>query len=253
MNNIYMSLLLSLIAGLSTVIGSLLIFIKIKRIGEFITFSLSFSIGIMTLISIFDLIPSSVPIIINKYYYLYGIPICILTFLLGYLSISKINKKIDKSNNKSSLYRIGIVSMISLMLHNFPEGMAVFMGAYTNISIGIKLCIAIMLHNIPEGIAIAVPLYYSGVGKRKTFLYTLFSGLTEPLGALLTYLLFKNYINDIFLSFVLLFVAGLMISLSINDMLKEALSYNKTKYIYIGIPIILFCYSISPTHIIFKK
>lgn len=235
MNNIYMSLLLSLIAGLSTVIGSLLIFIKIKRIGEFITFSLSFSIGIMTLISIFDLIPSSIPIIINKYYYLYGIPICILTFLLGYLSISKINKKIDKSNNKSSLYRIGIVSMISLMLHNFPEGMAVFMGAYTNISIGIKLCIAIMLHNIPEGIAIAVPLYYSGVGKRKTFLYTLFSGLTEPLGALLTYLLFKNYINYIFLSFVLLFVAGLMISLSINDMLKEALSYNKTKYIYIGI------------------
>lgn len=235
MNNIYMPLLLSLIAGLSTVIGSLLIFIKIKRIGEFITFSLSFSIGIMTLISIFDLIPSSVPIIINKYYYLYGIPICILTFLLGYLSISKINKKIDKSNNKSSLYKIGIVSMISLMLHNFPEGMAVFMGAYTNISIGIKLCIAIMLHNIPEGIAIAVPLYYSGVGKRKTFLYTLFSELTEPLGALLTYLLFKNYINDIFLSFVLLFVAGLMISLSINDMLKEALSYNKTKYIYIGI------------------
>lgn len=235
MNNIYMPLLLSLIAGLSTVIGSLLIFIKIKRIGEFITFSLSFSIGIMTLISIFDLIPSSVPIIINKYYYLYGIPIYILTFLLGYLSISKINKKIDKSNNKSSLYKIGIVSMISLMLHNFPEGMAVFMGAYTNISIGIKLCIAIMLHNIPEGIAIAVPLYYSGVGKRKTFLYTLFSGLTEPLGALLTYLLFKNYINDIFLSFVLLFVAGLMISLSINDMLKEALSYNKTKYIYIGI------------------
>ena len=235
MNNIYMPLLLSLIAGLSTVIGSLLIFIKIKRIGEFITFSLSFSIGIMTLISIFDLIPSSVPIIINKYYYLYGIPICILTFLLGYLSISKINKKIDKSNNKSPLYRIGIASMISLMLHNFPEGMAVFMGAYTNISIGIKLCIAIMLHNIPEGIAIAVPLYYSGVGKRKTFLYTLFSGLTEPLGALLTYLLFKNYINDIFLSFVLLFVAGLMISLSINDMLKEALSYNKTRYIYIGI------------------
>ncbi|UKI58909.1 MAG: ZIP family metal transporter [Clostridium sp.] len=91
------------------------------------------------------------------------------------------------------------------MLHNFPEGMAVFMGAYTNISIGIKLCIAIMLHNIPEGIAIAVPLYYSGVGKRKTFLYTLFSGLTEPLGALLTYLLFKNYINDIFF-FLLVFI-----------------------------------------------
>lgn len=129
MNNIYIPLLLSLIAGISTIIGSLLIFIKIKRIGEFITFSLSFSLGIMFLISIFDLIPSSVPVLIGKYNYLYGIPICILTFLLGYLSINKINKKIEKSTNKSSLYKIGVLSMISLMLHNLPEGMAVFIGA----------------------------------------------------------------------------------------------------------------------------
>lgn len=240
MNNIYIPLLLSLIAGISTIIGSLLIFIKIKRIGEFITFSLSFSLGIMFLISIFDLIPSSVPVLIGKYNYLYGIPICILTFLLGYLSINKINKKIEKSTNKSSLYKIGVLSMISLMLHNFPEGMAVFIGAYTNINIGIRLCIAIMLHNIPEGIAISIPLYYSGVGKKKTFLYTLFSGLSEPLGALLAYLLFKNFINNIFLAFILLFVAGLMVSLSINDMLKEAINYNKTKYIFIGI--ILSCF-----------
>lgn len=235
MENVYIPLLLSLIAGISTVIGSLLIFIKIKRIGEFIVFSLSFSLGIMFLISIFDLIPSSLPVIINNYGYFYGIIISLLTFLLGYLSISKINNKIENKSDKNSLYKIGILSMISLMLHNFPEGIAVFISAYTNVSIGIRLCIAIMLHNIPEGVAIAVPLYYSGVGKSKTFFYTLISGLTEPLGALLTYLLFKKYINDIFLGFVLLFVAGLMISLSLNDMLKEAISYNKNKYILIGI------------------
>ncbi len=152
MNEIYIPLSLSLIAGISTIIGSLLIFIKIKRIGEFITFSLSFSLGIMFLISIFDLLPSSLPVLLNKYGYFYGIIICILTFLLGYLSINKINKKIEKNcNNNSSLYKIGILSMISLMLHNFPEGIAVFIGAYTNISIGVKLCAAIMLHNIPEG------------------------------------------------------------------------------------------------------
>lgn len=235
MENVYIPLLLSLIAGISTVIGSLLIFIKIKRIGEFIVFSLSFSLGIMFLISIFDLVPSSLPVIINNYGYFYGIIISLLTFLLGYLSISKINNRIENKSNKNSLYKIGILSMISLMLHNFPEGIAVFISAYTNVSIGIRLCIAIMLHNIPEGVAIAVPLYYSGVGKSKTFFYTLISGLTEPLGALLTYLLFKKYINDIFLGFVLLFVAGLMISLSLNDMLKEAISYNKNKYILIGI------------------
>ena len=211
MNEIYIPLLLSLIAGISTVIGSLLIFIKIKRIGEFITFSLSFSLGIMFLISMFDLLPSSLPVLLNKYGYFYGIIICILTFMLGYLSIDKINKKIENNNNKSSLYKIGVLSMISLMLHNFPEG-----------------------------IAISIPLYYSGVGKKRTILYTLISGLTEPLGALLAYLLFKNFINNIFLAFILLFVAGLMISLSINDMLKEAMSYNKTKYIFIGI--ILSCF-----------
>ena len=234
-------LLLSFIAGVSTVLGSIFILFKIKKVGEFIVFSLSFSLGIMTLISLFDLIPSSYPVIVNNYGFIYGVIIFILTFLLGFQSVKLINDKIK--DNNSSLYKIGILSMISLVLHNFPEGIAVFIGALTSTSIGIKLCIAIMLHNIPEGIAIAVPLYYSGVGKRKTFLYTLFSGLTEPLGALLTYLLFKNYINDIFLSFVLLFVAGLMISLSINDMLKEALSYNKLKYMYIGI--LLSCFFIA--------
>ena len=231
-------LLLSFIAGVSTVLGSIFILFKIKKVGEFIVFSLSFSLGIMTLISLFDLIPSSYPVIVNNYGFIYGVIIFILTFLLGFQSVKLINDKIK--DNNSSLYKIGILSMISLVLHNFPEGIAVFIGALTSTSIGIKLCIAIMLHNIPEGIAISIPLYYSGVGKKRTILYTLISGLTEPLGALLTYLLFKNFINNIFLAFVLLFVAGLMISLSINDMLKEAMSYNKTKYIFIGI--ILSCF-----------
>ena len=124
--------------------------------------------------------------------------------------------------------------MISLMFHNFPEGIAVFMGAYTNIHLGLKLCLAIMLHNIPEGIAISIPLYYSGVGKKKTCLYTLLSGLSEPVGALLAYVLLKNFINDIFLAFVLIFVAGLMISLSLNDILREVKNYRDNKHMIIG-------------------
>lgn len=233
MNELFIPLLLSFIAGISTVIGSFLIFIKIKRIGEFISLTLSFSLGIMIIISLFDLIPNSLINLLNNYGFIYGIIIFILTFLLGYLSIYKINNiKINKDN---SLYKIGIFSMISLILHNIPEGIAVFITTYTNINIGIRLCIAIMLHNIPEGIAISVPLYYSGVSKVKTILYTLLSGLSEPVGALIIYLLFKRFINDIFLSFILSFVSGLMISLSINDILKEVISYNKYKYIILGI------------------
>lgn len=239
MNDLF-PLLLSFIAGISTVLGSFFILFKIKKVGEFVVFSLSFSLGIMTLISFFDLIPSSYPVIINNYGMLYGIIIFILIFLLGYQSIKLINDRIK--DNDSSLYKIGILSMISLVLHNFPEGIAVFIGALSNTSIGIKLCIAIMLHNIPEGIAISVPLYYSGVEKKRVFVYTLLSGLSEPIGALLAYFILKNFINELFLSMVLVFVSGLMISLALNDILKEVKRYNKIKYMIYGlfVSIILF-------------
>ncbi len=227
------ALLLSFIAGISTIIGGLLIFVQFKKINNFIVFSLSFSLLIMSLISIFDLIPSSFISLKNEYGVGYSLIISFLIFSLGYLSIEKINNKI-KNNNNSSLYKIGVLSMISLILHNFPEGMAVFILGYTDISLGIKLCLAIMLHNIPEGIAIAIPLYYSGVGIKKTLIYTLLSGLSEPIGALITYLLLKDFISSVFLSFILLFVAGLMISLSLNDILKEVRTYKNNKYMILG-------------------
>lgn len=240
MNDLF-PLLLSFIAGISTVLGSLFILFRIKKVGEFVVFSLSFSLGIMTLISLFDLIPSSYPVIINNYGFIYGIIIFILVFLLGYQSVKLINDRIK--DNDSSLYKIGILSMISLVLHNFPEGIAVFIGALTNTSIGIKLCIAIMLHNIPEGIAISVPLYYSGVEKKKVFMYTLLSGLSEPVGALLAYVILNDFINEVFLSVVLVFVSGLMISLSLNDILREIKKYNKFKYMIYGLLIsfVVFC------------
>lgn len=239
MNDIF-PLILSFIAGISTIIGTIFIFLNVRKVGEFIVFSLSFSLGIMVLISLFDLIPSSYIVIINNYGFIYGIIIFILVFLLGFQSVKLINDKIK--SNSSSLYKIGILSLISLVLHNFPEGIAVFMGAVTNRSIGIKLCLAIMLHNIPEGIAISVPLYYGGISKTKTFIYTLLSGLSEVVGALLAYFILKDFINEVVLSYVLVFVSGLMISLSINDMLKEVIKYKRIKYMFYGIisSIILF-------------
>ena len=225
-------LLLSLISGLSTILGSIVIFFKIKKVGEFITFSLSLSMIIMIIISIFELIPQSLANIIEKYNYFYGITISILIFLLGYQSIYFINKRINSNN---SLYKIGILNLICLFLHNFPEGIAVFISAYNNIKIGIKLCFAIIIHNIPEGMIISVPLYYSGYSRGRVVLYTLISSLAEPLGALLSFLFLRKVISNLSISYILLFVSGLMISLAINDLLKEIISYNKKKYIILGI------------------
>ena len=224
-------LLLSFISGISTLLGSVFIFIKIRRVEEFNTFFLSLSMTIMVLISIFDLLPNSIIKLINNYKIFYGLILISLTFILGYLTIYVIEKKI---NSDSNLYKIGILSFISLIIHNFPEGIAVFISAYNNIHIGYKMCIAIMLHNIPEGISISLPLYYSGIKKRRVVLLTLISGLSEPIGALLSYFFLKEYINELLLSFILIFVSGLMISLSINEIYKE-IKYNNKKYIFSGI------------------
>lgn len=227
-------LLLSTVAGISTLLGCVFIFIKVKKVNEFITFCLAFSFIIMISISIFDLLPESVYTLYINYKGVLGLIIAFLVFVLGNISIRLLNSNIH-SNNSSNLYRVGILSMISLLLHNIPEGIAVFMSAYANINIGLKICIAIMLHNIPEGIVISVPLYHSGVDKKKVILYTFASGIIEPMGGLLGFILLRNIMNEVILSYILIFVAGLMINLAMNDILKECLSYNKKKYLISGI------------------
>ena len=228
-------IILSLLAGLSTIFGSFLVFIKTKKVNEMIVFCLSFSMMIMIIISIFELIPKSFTGLINNYGIVFGLIISILVFIFGYLSIDRINSFVNKKNKSSNLYKIGILSMISLLIHNFPEGIIVFISAYTNINIGIKMCIAIMLHNIPEGIAISIPLFYSGKSRGEVIKYTLISGLAEPLGAILSYIFIKDYINDTLLSFILMFTGGLMIGLSINEILKEIIKYKKNDYLFVGV------------------
>ena len=235
---IFGPLLISTIAGLSTVLGGLIVYLKIKKVEEFITFCLSFSLSVMIMLSIIELIPDSSFVITQNYGYLLGFIILITVFLIGMVLVNLINKRIDKVKSSSSnkdLYRVGVLSMIALMLHNFPEGIATFMSAYKNIYLGINLGLAIMMHNIPEGISISVPIYYSTGSKKKGVVYSLISGLAEPLGAILTFILFKNFINDITLSIVLILVAGIMITLSINKLLPEALKYNKKKNMIMGL------------------
>ena len=140
-----------------------------------------------------------------------------------------------------SLQKLGIISMIILAIHNFPEGIATFMTSCKDINLGISLAIAIMMHNIPEGILIAVPLFYSSNKKGRSILYTLISGLAEPLGAILAYILLKDYINSALISYILIFVAGIMIYMSINNIFPEIKKYkiNKINYIIFILGLIL--------------
>ena len=227
--------LISTLAGMSTLLGGIIIFFKIdkNKINKFITFCLSFSIAIMIGISITDLIPSSLFTILLEYKITKALITIFLSLTLGSISVFIINKLIKDNND--SLYKLGILSMIALLLHNFPEGIATFIGSVQDINLGLKLSLAIMFHNIPEGISIAVPIYYATKSKKKALTTTLLSGLAEPMGALIAYLFLKNYITNTMISIVLLFVAGIMITLSIEEMLPKALSYKENKHIYLGL------------------
>ena len=220
MNNLFLCLTITLLSGLSTIIGSFIILFKSKNEYKLIKISLLISAIIMAYISIFDLIPESFTYI-NKLYSF--IPTVILIFIyniFGGLLVYTINKK-SKIDNK--LYKIGIISMIALILHNIPEGIITFISSYKNIKIGVRLSLSIAIHNIPEGIAISLPIYYGTGSRKKAFYHTLIAALSEPLGGLFSYLLL-NKINDYLFGIILSFTAGIMLYLSFFD-----IKYHKIK------------------------
>lgn len=236
------ALLISTLAGISTLIGYLIIYFKIQKkdINSFISFCLGISISVMIGISILDLIPASFLFFNTHYSTLASFLYIIIFLLIGILIVNIINRLLK---NDHSLFNIGILSMISLIIHNFPEGIATFMSSLHNTSLGIKLAIAIVFHNIPEGISIAVPIYYATNSKKKAFYYTLLSSLAEPAGAIITYAFFHKYFNNYILHLILLLVAGIMISLAINHILPKSISYKceyKLMYgILLGILIVI--------------
>lgn len=237
MINTLIPLLVSTIAGLSTLIGATLIFFKIdkNKYNKFITFCLAFSIAIMIGISVFDLIPES----FFQYFSVYGmsksIILLIVAFLISYIFITILSMLIKRETKKDDLYRLGILNMIVLIFHNMPEGIATFLSSYQDLSLGIKLALAIMLHNIPEGISIAVPIYYATGSKKLAFCNAFISGMAEPLGAILAFIFLKNYISEMMISIILIIVAGLMITLSIQELLPESLKYKENKALYLGL------------------
>lgn len=230
--NLLWAFLLSSIAGFSTMLGCLGILIPVKKKDEFITFSLSLSLSVMLMISLFDLIPSSLPSLGNNI--LLSILKFIIFFLLGVILTNLLNKLIEKQKDKTNLYKLGILNFIVLIMHNLPEGILTFMSTYQDFNLGLSLCLAITLHNIPEGISIAVPIYYATGNIKEAIKCTFLSAIAEPLGAFLAFIILKNYITEEMISMFLILVAGIMITLSINKMLPEAIEYNKKKPLYLG-------------------
>lgn len=231
MNNIIIPLITSFIAGSGTILGSLLVFIPKFKKEAYISLFLTFSAIIMIYISISDLIPTSVRYIINNYNIPNSLLWIMIPFILGYIIVHILNNKIEEGSN---LKKISIISFIALVLHNFPEGIATMMTLMFDRQIGYHLALSILFHNIPEGIILSLPVTNVTHSPLKGVGVSTIAALSEPLGAILCYLFLKKYINKIFLAIVLLFVAGLMISLSINNIYKYLLNTKNKKFMLYG-------------------
>jgi len=251
-NNILLAFLLTLIAGLSTGIGSFLAFFTKRTNTGFLSLALGFSAGVMIYVSMIEIFPKAEESLTVVFGDNLGAIYTVVAFFLGILLIGIIDKLIPSFENphelsevedidqiakemkqetftfdKDKMHRLGLFTALALTIHNFPEGLATFMAVLHDPALGIAITVAIALHNIPEGIAVSVPIYYATGSKKKAFKYSFLSGLAEPLGAVIGYLILMPFLNDGVFGFVFAMVGGIMVYISVDELLPSAQKYGK--------------------------
>lgn len=236
-NEIIVPFLLTLIAGLSTLIGSFIFLSNIFSQKKFISFFLGLSAGVMIYLSFIELLPYSIKNLgffsSNLIFFIGIIVMALIDFLIPHHYIErKISTKYKINDRK--LISTGFIVTLGIIIHNFPEGMAVFLSSLTDLRLGILLTLAIAIHNIPEGIAVAAPIYHATLNKGKAIKYAFISGMAEPLGAIFAYILLKPYLNSNIISYVFAVVAGIMVYISFDELLPACFKDNQGHQAIIG-------------------
>ena len=256
MNGVLTALLMTLIAGAATGIGGMLVLFKMKLSSNVLAGALGLSAGVMIFISLAELYPEAQTKILESGTLPHGEAWVLMAFFIGMGVITLIDFLVPEYENpheasglsldtrtaavgvlehtgsEKALHRLGIMSAIAIAIHNFPEGIATFIGALNDPQMGAGITFAISIHNIPEGIAVAIPIYYATKSKGKALLYATLSGMSEVIGALLCWavtLLFGVNITGegpVF-PLILAAVAGIMIYISLDELLPTAEKYGK--------------------------
>lgn len=230
------ALIMSFLAGMSTMIGALIIFITKKKSEKLVTISLGFAGGVMISVSFTDLLPNAV-ILLEKYGgYKFGVISQVIFLILGVIMASLLDKFVPHESQPETdekkhenLFKVGFVSTMAIGLHNFPEGIATFMAGYDNLGLGLSIAVAIAMHNIPEGISVAMPIYFATDDRKRAIKYTFFSGIAEPIGAFLAFLVLKPYINDLTLGIIFAMISGIMLYIAIEELLPSSKQYGYGK------------------------
>jgi zinc transporter, ZIP family len=232
--------LLTLFAGLSTGLGTIFAFNKKIKQETLLSFALGLSAGVMIYVSFVEIFPKAYDALSSNFESELAYIYTTLAFFFGMGIIALIDYLIPDQENphefiedqsgkgkKKKLMRLGMFSALAIAIHNFPEGLATFIGALEDPTLGISIAIAIAIHNIPEGIAVAVPIYHATGSKKKAVLFTLLSGLAEPLGAIIGYVLLRSIFTETTFGLLFASVAGIMVYISLDELLPAAEKYGK--------------------------
>ncbi len=243
LNTVLFGLGLTLVAGLSTGIGSCLAFFSNRSDTRFLAFSLGFSGGVMIYISFVEMLASAHTHLVEEFGKPHGGIYATAAFFIGIGVALVIDRLIPEAENphevkkveemthpsekvkNEKLMRSGLLFALALGLHNFPEGVATFAAALTEPATGISIAIAVAIHNIPEGITVSVPIYYATQSRKKAFFWSFMSGLAEPVGAIIAWLIIMPFITPVLLSLVFAGVAGIMVFISFDELLPLAEEY----------------------------
>ncbi|EAJ3320652.1 zinc transporter ZupT [Campylobacter jejuni] len=260
---IFIAMLLTLFAGFSTAIGSIIAFFSRKDDLRVLSLGLGFSAGVMIYISFMEILPTALKDFKNHYdshwaellglaCFFGGILISLLIDKLIPEDVNPHEPKEDLSElkicplpqkgqnppkfhpgeklhqvNTKALKRTGIFTALAIAIHNFPEGFATFISSLDNLTLGIAIAIAVAIHNIPEGLAVSLPIYHATGDKKKAFIYSTLSGFAEPLGAFFGALILLPFIGDLTLAISFAIIAGIMIFISLDELLPAAKTYDK--------------------------
>ena len=236
---------LTLFAGLATGIGSALAFFAKRTNTKFLSVALGFSAGVMIYVSMIEIFIKAKDALCEEWGPRGGYWATTLAFFAGIAVIGLIDKLVpsfenpheihdtgemedaEKAQNFKKLHRMGLFTALAIAIHNFPEGLATFAAALKDPHLGIAIAVAIAIHNIPEGIAVSVPIYYATGSRKKAFTYSFLSGVSEPIGALIGFFVLWKFMNNITFGLLFAGVAGIMVFISLDELLPSAQKYGE--------------------------
>ena len=245
-NNVLLAFGLTLFAGLATGIGSTLGFFTRHTNTRFLAVALGFSAGVMIYVSFVEILVKARTSLAEALGLQAGSWATAAAFFGGIAFIAVVDRLIPSFENPheirtveemqpgaasstrdGSLLRMGVFTAIAIGIHNFPEGLATFTSALLDPKLGVSIAVAIAIHNIPEGIAVSVPVYFATQSRRKAFVYSFLSGLAEPAGAVVGYLLLMRHMNGAVFGVLFAAVAGIMVFISLDELLPSAQKYGE--------------------------